>query len=183
MPLFLTRTQARQMSDHARRERPREACGLIAGDGDKVRVILPLNNVHADPARHFSPAPADLLAALKRFDAQGLTLLGIYHSHPKGDPIPSAEDVREARQHYPHIAHLIVGLRGGEARLSAWHISAWGVEQVALVFAKRHHEREPALSNAQQRAVILMTVLVVLVMLALSVALLPPAPDLPLPTP
>ncbi len=53
-------------------------------------------NVAADPLRHFEIDPAALIAAHRAERGGGLQLLGYYHSHPAGHPLPSATDCAHA---------------------------------------------------------------------------------------
>lgn len=85
--------------DHARSERPDEACGLIAGvkeNGDKIikKVYLLTNIDHSN--EHFSLYPKEQLAAIKDMRANGLVPLGNWHSHPESPSRPSEEDKRLA---------------------------------------------------------------------------------------
>ncbi len=78
-----------------------EVCGLLLGparhDGDHtVTSIQPCRNVAANPARHFEIDPAALIAAHRSARTNGRPILGHYHSHPSGDPIPSATDAAAA---------------------------------------------------------------------------------------
>jgi proteasome lid subunit RPN8/RPN11 len=84
------------MTDHAARAAPHEACGLLLGAGDTVREARPTANIAPDPARFFEIDPAALIAAHRAERAGGPTVLGFYHSHPSGDPVPSYEDRRQA---------------------------------------------------------------------------------------
>ncbi len=71
---------------------PREACGLLLGEGGAVRAATLAANVHADPERHFEIDPAALIAAHRAARSGGAQVLGYWHSHPNGRPGPSAED-------------------------------------------------------------------------------------------
>jgi len=43
---------------------------------------------------------------MREIRATGLELLGIYHSHPAGDNVPSKRDI--ARAYYPDAAYFIL---------------------------------------------------------------------------
>ncbi len=75
---------------------PRECCGLLLGQGGKVQEARPAANLAADPLRHFEIDPAALIAAHRAERAGGAALLGYYHSHPAGHPLPSATDCAHA---------------------------------------------------------------------------------------
>jgi proteasome lid subunit RPN8/RPN11 len=76
----------------ARKAHPEEACGLLLGRFGRIWAIRPTRNVHPAPRTHFEIDPRALIAAHRTERAGGLKLLGYYHSHPAGEPIPSATD-------------------------------------------------------------------------------------------
>ena len=80
----------------AARAAPLECCGLLLGAGGKIKEVCPATNVAPDPARHFEIDPAALFAAYRSARDGGPELLGYYHSHPDGHPIPSPTDCEHA---------------------------------------------------------------------------------------
>jgi [CysO sulfur-carrier protein]-S-L-cysteine hydrolase len=91
---------------HARKDLPRECCGLLLGTDRRVEHAVPTRNALDSPTR-FLVDPADHFAALRESRARGLAIVGAYHSHPASTPVPSERDVQEAA--YDFI-YLIVGL-------------------------------------------------------------------------
>ena len=75
---------------------PLECCGLLLGHGIRIEAISPARNVASDPRRRFEIDPAALLAAHRGARAGGPEILGYYHSHPDGHPVPSARDCEHA---------------------------------------------------------------------------------------
>lgn len=71
---------------------PREACGLLLGVELKIEAILPARNVHPGPETHFEIDPQALIDAHRAERGGGPEVLGYYHSHPVGPPVPSATD-------------------------------------------------------------------------------------------
>lgn len=71
---------------------PLEACGLLLGEGEWITHAVPARNVAEQPESGFEIDPAVLLAAHRAARAGGARVLGCYHSHPGGDPRPSATD-------------------------------------------------------------------------------------------
>ncbi|MCP1471367.1 proteasome lid subunit RPN8/RPN11 [Sphingobium sp. OAS761] len=69
-----------------------EICGLLLGRPDDITAILPADNVAPDPARHFELDPARLLSAYRDARTGGPQVVGHFHSHPSGRPVPSATD-------------------------------------------------------------------------------------------
>ncbi len=82
--------------EEATRAHPRECCGLLLGQGNRIALAQPAANVHTDPEAHFEIDPKALIAAHRAQRAGGLELLGFYHSHPNGLTGPSAEDIAMA---------------------------------------------------------------------------------------
>ena len=101
---------------HARDARPAECCGILLGRGEEIVEAVRCRNLADDPNR-FLIDPNDHFAAQRRARAQGLDVIGFYHSHPHSAPAPSDTDLAEAS--YPDSLYLIVSLRSEtpEARL------------------------------------------------------------------
>jgi len=78
---------------------PRECCGLVEGvcEGQdfRIAVLHPARNL-AEAADRFEIDPHDQFAAYKTARARGAAIVGCYHSHPGGQPAPSAADLAGA---------------------------------------------------------------------------------------
>jgi proteasome lid subunit RPN8/RPN11 len=182
MRLWLTPEQARTISKHAHETFPLEACGVIGGIGERAHQIVAIPNTADDPRHHFCLDEKKFIETLFGFERNGLTLIGIYHSHPNGDPIPSPIDIQQAA--YPDTAYLIVGLRQGEPALAAWSMRGSAVNRAELTIGIEPPEtQDTALSHTQKMAIILAAVIAFLFMLLLSLSLLPPAPIIVSPLP
>lgn len=177
--MWLTETLARQMVDHLRAALPNEACGVIVGRGERAVEIIPIPNTAADPIHSYYMDEQRLAQVLTTLDGRGLELIGFYHSHPQGDPIPSPTDIQTAT--YPDTPYLIVGLKGGEARLAAWRMKRGRVDAVPVHVGDQAPPEADANapSPAQKIAVILSALIAFLVVIVVSLTLLPPAPALP----
>ena len=75
---------------------PNEVCGLLLGEAGRIEAIRPAANVASDPARRFELDPVVLIAAHRAARAGGARIVGHYHSHPGGLPVPSAMDATSA---------------------------------------------------------------------------------------
>lgn len=106
--LFIDRAVWEQMLVDVRQRSPQEACGLLGGKmvGDvyRARRVFPTTNTLHSPTR-YRIEPSEQLAAFEQMEAEGLELVGIYHSHPHGPPLPSATDLAEA--YYPETVYVI----------------------------------------------------------------------------
>lgn len=101
----------RAITERANNELPNESCGLIAGseEGDvrTVEKVYMLTNLDHS-SEHFSLSPQEQLRAVKDIRANGLKLLGNWHSHPASPSRPSAEDIRLAFD--KNMSYLILSL-------------------------------------------------------------------------
>jgi len=175
MRLWLTPTQAEMIVRHAQDARPEEACGLIAGIGEQARQIIPVANAASNPRHFFRLNERAFTRAMFEIERAGLSLIGIYHSHPEGETIPSQTDIQQSN--YPDTAYVIVGQRHGEPRLAAWEIRPGTISPIEVyVGTQPPSAQEPALSQAQKTAIILAALIAFAFMLILSLSLLPPAP-------
>lgn len=92
---------------HASAEAPNECCGLLVGRDQFIDECIRTRNVKASPTEYLVD-PADHFAAIRRLRAEGRSVIGAYHSHPRSVAVPSQTDVSEA--HYPEFIYLIVSL-------------------------------------------------------------------------
>jgi proteasome lid subunit RPN8/RPN11 len=103
-------------------ELPNECCGLLAGRDGRVTQRYPLTNAMACPTRYESDARATF-EAVKDMRKEGTEVLGIYHSHPVSDPIPSHTDL--ACNYYgSEVVHFIISLRTHPPVVRGWHLDA-----------------------------------------------------------
>ncbi|MFM7719496.1 MAG: M67 family metallopeptidase [Actinomycetota bacterium] len=96
-----------EMTEHARREFPNEACGIVAGAAGRPVKVFPMRNADRSPSR-YRLDPREQLAVFDELDREGWDLLAIFHSHPTSAAYPSETDRRLA--HYPQALHVLVSL-------------------------------------------------------------------------
>jgi len=110
----------RAILEHARREAPRECCGLLLGTRRTIHYAVALPNRSRLRTR-YRIDPRDHVGWRRhlRQVSPELAIVGVYHSHPTGPPEPSPTDVAEA--HYPEWIHVIATLQG-RARTRAFRI-------------------------------------------------------------
>lgn len=113
--LKLKKTDYEIILEHCVKGLPNEACGLIAGtvsgDVKTVTKVYLLTNVDASN-EHFSMDPKEQLAALKDARANGVSIIGNFHSHPESPSRPSEEDKRLAYD--SSMEYLILSLQDRE---------------------------------------------------------------------
>jgi proteasome lid subunit RPN8/RPN11 len=180
MVLWLQPDQADQLVARAYADLPRETCGLIAGTRrgniDQAAEIIPIPNCAPDPVHAYRMDERALAAALIGLEKRGLALVGIYHSHPQGSPIPSQQDILQAA--YPDTAYLLIGMKDGAPQLAAWQISSRAVERVELHVGANPppHQTPP---RAAQTSILIAGAVAFIFLIAVSLSLLPPAPEIP----
>jgi len=96
-----------QMLEQVKAEAPIEACGILAGSGNKVERLYRMTNAERR-TDHYMMKPREQFAAVKDMRASGLEMLAIYHSHPATAARASAEDIRLALT--ADIAYVIISL-------------------------------------------------------------------------
>src|SRR5205085_4615635 len=117
MALALTPGQLDAIRAHAARTAPAECCGLLLGaageGGARVVRLLPTANQHATPQVAYRLDPEVVARALVAARHGGPAVVGVYHSHPRGAPLPRPTDEAEA---WPGWSYLIVGGEGWQGR-------------------------------------------------------------------
>lgn len=134
------------METHAAQAYPNEGCGLLVGTLDPhterktlVKLVL-LDNAwasgvaaelaergHKDSetmtkARRYWIDPEDLLTVQRQAREDGLTIIGVYHSHPDAEAGPSECDRTLAWSTYSYI---IISVRNGTAvDLQNWQLDS-----------------------------------------------------------
>jgi proteasome lid subunit RPN8/RPN11 len=120
MNVEVTRAVVTALMEEAARCYPEECCGLLLGEGGCIDRAVPAANVAAERTRHFEIDPAALLAAHRTARGGGPQVLGYFHSHPTGQPVPSAVD----REH--STGDLRIWAIIGEGRVAFWRDSGNG---------------------------------------------------------
>jgi proteasome lid subunit RPN8/RPN11 len=97
-----------QMVAQAKAKAPVEACGILAGRGDRVKKLYEMTNVD-NSSDHFMMAPEEQFSVIKDIRSAGLEMLAVYHSHPATPARPSAEDIRLSLT--PDVIYVILSLQ------------------------------------------------------------------------
>ena len=115
-----------QMNEHAERAFPEECCGTMLGcdrdDGAReVTRVLPIENTKQENReRRYLIEPRAALAAERAAAEAGLSVVGIYHSHPN-HPSQASEFDREHA--WPHWSYVIISCMNGEtAQVQSWRL-------------------------------------------------------------
>ena len=120
--------------EHARRDRPRECCGLLIGTETIIVEAVACENRATEPDRRYVVAAEDYFAQIRRCREAGNTLrvAGAYHSHPRSLPEPSPTDLAEAFSGFLYlIAGPVEGVRPPVLR--AYTLTGGNFQPVPLV--------------------------------------------------
>lgn len=124
--LKLKKSDYDKILKHCKDGLPNESCGLLAGtvEGEvkTVTKIYLLTNIDASN-EHFSMDPKEQFAALKDARANGVEIIGNFHSHPESPSRPSEEDKRLAYD--PNIEYLILSLQEADHPV----LKAFGIDK------------------------------------------------------
>jgi sulfite reductase (ferredoxin) len=143
--LMLDRALLRKMTEHAGREAPLEACGIVSGKGLRGEAFHPMTNADHS-AEHFSMEPREQFVVARRLRALGHEILAIFHSHPATPARPSEEDIRLAAT--PGVVYLILSLAGAEPLLKGFWIDGLQVTEVPVEVEPEALLRLPAAAHA-----------------------------------
>jgi proteasome lid subunit RPN8/RPN11 len=133
--LVLRKELVDQMVSHCLDGYPLEACGLLVGVTDgataaTVATLYPTENVAAS-ARIYEVDPLGMLRADRQAEAEGLQILGVYHSHTHTEAKPSPTDIAEAPD--PDWRYVLVSLRDAHPSVRSWRIQAGKIIEEPVV--------------------------------------------------
>ncbi|MFH1507585.1 MAG: M67 family metallopeptidase [Candidatus Omnitrophota bacterium] len=106
--LILKKELLRRITEHAIREFPNEACGILSGSTGKVNKVYEMTNTDKSPQTFFMDA-REQLKVMKEIRDRGEEMIGIYHSHVASLAYPSSHDVELAL--YPEVSYVIISIK------------------------------------------------------------------------
>lgn len=129
--LWISAHLAEKVRAHGAETYPHECCGALLGrdsefeNQEAVREVLglfPLVNRREDsPRNRFSVTAEDVLDADKAAQAQGLDVVGWYHSHPDHPARPSQYDREHA---WPWYSYIIISVQNGAPQdMTSWRLN------------------------------------------------------------
>jgi len=125
--LHLSTSQVAQIRREAEQAYPEECCGILLGrdvtkptSHREVDRLLPATNSFESGERYhrFSITPQMLLQAERTAAAEGVLVVGFYHSHPDHPARPSQYD---AEHGWPFYSYVIINVTKGKAgAMTSW---------------------------------------------------------------
>lgn len=133
--LYLRAPHRRRIRELSETAWPLEVCGLLEGHGGSgpavVTALHSLPNVHPQPRRRYTIDPEAWLRLEHAARRRGRMIIGVWHSHPHGDPAPSPLDRDLA---WPGWSYLIAGVTNtGMRHLRCWQIDEGGCHEQSVV--------------------------------------------------
>jgi len=93
--IILSKIQKKILLDHSNKEEPNESCAILygnkKGEESTVKEIWLTENIDASPIE-FTLSNEQTLEMYKKSEELNLEIIGIFHSHPKGEAYPSHTD-------------------------------------------------------------------------------------------
>lgn len=92
---------------------PHETGGFFGGKDNLILGVCPIANINSGEKakNNFSMTEDDIYYAQSFFKANGMQIMGMYHSHPNGAPMPSAKDMTHLVGDKFGRHHLIVAIK------------------------------------------------------------------------
>ena len=116
--LRISFTDYQTLREHGEQTYPHECCGVLLGrveDGTNVVLgTVQAGNTRTDSAHNrYHISPVELIRIQRQARAQGLDIVGFYHSHPDHPAQWSATDIAEA--HWLGCSYLITRVAKGKS--------------------------------------------------------------------
>lgn len=128
--LVISREFVEQMVTHCTASYPNEACGILAGTGNRVTRVYPMSNSEQSPISYFMDSK-EQFRVMKELRQEALTMVAIFHSHPQSPAYPSVKDVSLA--FYQEAVYVIIGLtEPGSPEIRAYTIIEEQVREASL---------------------------------------------------
>ena len=110
--IILSKLQKKILLDHTNKEEPNESCAILYGnkieEENTVKEIWLTKNSNPSPIEFTLSAEQTWEMDQKRKELN-LEIIGIFHSHPKGDAYPSNTD-KKFMQNNPYVWIIYSGI-------------------------------------------------------------------------
>ena len=93
--IVLAQKEKDKLIDHAIKQQPSESCAMLlgkrVGNNWNVKEVFLTQNID-DSQTNFTISPEELLKGYQIAEKNQLEVVGVFHSHPNSDAIPSNTD-------------------------------------------------------------------------------------------
>lgn len=141
----LSESVRRAVVAHAAEDPRHEVCGLLIGTRSRRRirveeVVRCENRAPPDErTRRFEIDPLRVLREERARRSDEREVVGFYHSHTRGDPVPSPED-RTYMAYWPKTLWLILAPADGEGPVASPRLRGWTTPRYGKAEAIREVE-------------------------------------------
>ena len=129
--IVLTESQKLQLVEHAEKFNPNESCALLFGkeNDEKVTVeeIFFANNIEESPI-NFTISNEELLKGYKIAEEKNFEVVGIFHSHPDSEAVPSTTDKK-----FMYSNPVVWVIYSGENKNFRAYLLESEVEEVSII--------------------------------------------------
>lgn len=148
-PLIIIKRQFHILNEQIINGYPNETGGFFAGKNNIILGVFPIAN-RRDSASGaqttFSINEDDIYFAQKFFKDNQLNIMGMYHSHPNGLPIPSAKDMTHLVGNAFGRHHMIIAIKPHNQLKKKFNVSrnepAYQI-RLGLYYCPSHREKIP----------------------------------------
>lgn len=125
---IITKAAYEQLLRICKEASPLEACGIVASSNTHsaashtsqegielpiIDFIIPITNIHINPTHAFTFDPSEWTAAYYSMQTSRQSLVGLFHSHPSTEAIPSISDT-EGFLPASELSYWIVSLKNSD---------------------------------------------------------------------
>ena len=89
--IILSKADKEILTKHAEDEKPNESCAILFGREEVVTEVFLTQNIAESPV-NFTISNEQLIEGYKIAEEKGLEVVGIFHSHPSSEALPSSTD-------------------------------------------------------------------------------------------
>src|ERR1039458_177206 len=129
--LAFTASQPDAMVATCVRALPNDGCGLLLGTSHGIVVDVVASPNVAESAKVYEIDSRVLLGAYRRADQEGLTVMGVFHSHTHSEEHTSPTDIGLAPDLLWH--YVLVSLKDLPTVVRSFHIQRGTVDEEPLV--------------------------------------------------
>ncbi len=134
--LFMPLSVRRSLEELVLEGYPHETCGLLIGRQNaqqvEVEQVVAARNLNTERAHdRYEIDPEDFLCADRNARAEGLEIVGVWHSHPDHPARPSETDRTAAWGGWSYV--IVSVTRESIAELRSWRLSGEQFEEEAIL--------------------------------------------------
>ena len=150
--LTIDRATRDAIVEHARRDHPDEACGVVAGPAgsDRPARHVPMLNAAMSPT-FYEFDSVDLLKLYREMDDNDEEPVVIYHSHTATEAYPSRTDISLAQEpgaHYVLISTRDGAHETGPVDFRSFRIVDGEVDEEEVIVVERYGDDDPPTQKA-----------------------------------